>query len=107
MVSIVPFTFIWWRDVARQCDWLGVTASSLARVARCCFLACLAIGNVALPAAADERRVALVIGNGTYQHAPVLTNPARDANAIAELLKSAQFYTVELSSDFILSLMRR
>jgi uncharacterized caspase-like protein len=67
----------------------------------------LAIGNVALPAAADERRVALVIGNGTYQHAPVLTNPARDANAIAELLKSAQFDTVELSSDLSLTQMRR
>ncbi|MCR9255836.1 MAG: SUMF1/EgtB/PvdO family nonheme iron enzyme [Alphaproteobacteria bacterium] len=33
-----------------------------------------------------ERRVALVIGNGTYANAPSLVNPRRDADAVADSL---------------------
>ncbi|MBF0562284.1 MAG: caspase family protein, partial [Alphaproteobacteria bacterium] len=42
-------------------------------------------------AAAGEQRVALVIGNGAYQSVPHLANPPGDAQAIAEVLRSAGF----------------
>jgi tRNA G18 (ribose-2'-O)-methylase SpoU len=41
--------------------------------------------------------VALVIGNGDYQHLPKLANPDRDARAIEELLKERGFDTVTTS----------
>ena len=47
-------------------------------------------------AALAERRIALVIGNGKYENAGVLTNPANDANAIGALLKKAGFDVVDL-----------
>ncbi|MGF7175223.1 caspase family protein [Azospirillum doebereinerae] len=43
---------------------------------------------------AGERRVALVLGNSAYQHAPRLPNPVNDARAIAESLRSAGFELV-------------
>ncbi len=49
-----------------------------------------------------ERRVALVIGNGAYQHVTKLPNPANDARSMAELLKSVGFEVfsgVDLSCD--------
>lgn len=45
--------------------------------------------------AADGNRVALVIGNGKYVHAPTLTNPASDARLMAETLRKAGFKVVE------------
>jgi uncharacterized caspase-like protein len=48
---------------------------------------------VTLPAAA-ERRVALVLGNGAYKSAPKLANPARDAEAVAAMLKRQDFEVV-------------
>jgi peptidoglycan hydrolase-like protein with peptidoglycan-binding domain len=50
-------------------------------------------------AAWAERRVALVIGNSNYQHAPRLGNPVRDATSIAELLKSVGFDVVDARRD--------
>ena len=50
------------------------------------------------PALADKR-VALVIGIGAYEHAEKLTNPTRDASAIAEMFKKAGFETVLAHSD--------
>ena len=47
-------------------------------------------------AALAERRIALVIGNGKYENAGVLANPANDANAISALLKKAGFDVVDL-----------
>ena len=44
----------------------------------------------AAPALA-ESRIALVIGNGAYQSAPVLANPPNDASDVAESLKSLGF----------------
>jgi uncharacterized caspase-like protein len=38
-----------------------------------------------------ETRVALVIGNGAYQHAPHLRNPVQDARAIAAALASVGY----------------
>ena len=51
-------------------------------------------------AAHAERRVALVLGNSNYQHAPALANPVRDAQAIADQLKSLDF---EVASGFDLT----
>jgi formylglycine-generating enzyme required for sulfatase activity len=45
-----------------------------------------------------ETRVALVIGNSTYQHAPLLPNPAHDAMDVAAALRKLG-YAVELVSD--------
>jgi uncharacterized caspase-like protein len=41
-----------------------------------------------------ESRVALVIGNGAYQHAPRLTNPANDAADVTAALKRSGFETI-------------
>jgi uncharacterized caspase-like protein len=54
-----------------------------------------------------DKRVALVIGNSAYKHVPKLTNPANDAGAIALLLKSAGFDTVETRNDISIGEMRR
>src|SRR5262249_35081556 len=39
-------------------------------------------------------RVALVIGNGAYKHAPALTNPKNDAEAVAAALKRLKFEVI-------------
>ncbi len=52
---------------------------------------------LAAPALAD-RRVALVIGNSAYVHAPALTNPKNDAAEVARKL-SAIGYEVQLEED--------
>lgn len=44
------------------------------------------------------RRVALVVGNGSYQGTAALANPARDAAAIAEILKPLNFEVI-LATD--------
>jgi hypothetical protein len=46
-----------------------------------------------------ERRVALVVGNAAYQHAPKLPNPPNDSGAMAELLRRAGFDVVEAKND--------
>jgi len=48
------------------------------------------IGQV-LPASAEDRRVALVVGNASYQHAAPLDNPINDANLIANKLTELGF----------------
>jgi outer membrane protein assembly factor BamD (BamD/ComL family) len=45
-----------------------------------------------------EKRVALVIGNSAYQNAGKLPNPARDADAVADMFKKAG-YEVSLLKD--------
>ena len=50
-------------------------------------------------AAHADRRVALVIGNGEYQHAGELTNPPNDAKAISDLLTRAGFDVVDHRQD--------
>jgi formylglycine-generating enzyme required for sulfatase activity len=65
----------------------------------------MALGAFALillifsPAAFAEKRVALVVGNGAYQHAAPLPNPTRDAKAIAQMFQMAGFDTVLLRND--------
>jgi tetratricopeptide (TPR) repeat protein len=50
-------------------------------------------------AAKQGRRVALVIGNSAYKNVPALTNPQRDADAIAASLRAIGFDTVTLVKD--------
>ncbi len=63
----------------------------------CCFLAFFAFLH-ATQAAQPLRGIALVIGNGDYQHLPRLANPVDDARAVEELLGELGFDT-ELSTD--------
>ena len=56
-------------------------------------IAFLLLCLVSQPAAAD-RRVALVIGNGAYLHAPHLPNPPHDAEDVAAALKRTGFETI-------------
>jgi len=58
------------------------------------------------PALADKR-VALVIGNATYQNVPKLGNPLNDAELVADGLKNAGFDSVELRRDLKGNAMRR
>jgi tetratricopeptide (TPR) repeat protein len=51
------------------------------------------------PATATGRRIALVIGNGAYQHVHALDNPARDAKLIAASLKDLGFQSVTVAND--------
>ena len=54
-----------------------------------------------------EKRVALVIGNSDYQHAPKLPNPVNDASAVSIMLEGAGFAVVELRNDLTNTAMRR
>lgn len=67
--------------------------------------------EVAIPAKATRlNRVALVIGNDSYQSVPRLNNPSRDAAAVAESLRNIGFRTVihhtDLSRDALVKALR-
>src|SRR5215468_5115504 len=51
---------------------------------------------IAPESALADKRVALVVGNSTYQSVPKLPNPSGDANAVAKMFKDAGFDTVEV-----------
>jgi hypothetical protein len=57
-------------------------------------------------AATAEKRVALVIGNSNYTHAPKLPNPVNDATAVAILLRNVGFDVV-VRQDLNINDMRR
>ena len=62
--------------------------SGLLRVA----IACLILLTAGLaPALAEQRRVALVVGNSAYESTSALPNPANDARLFADLLTSQGF----------------
>ncbi|OPY98545.1 hypothetical protein A5906_30965 [Bradyrhizobium sacchari] len=63
-------------------------------------------GMAPTAAAAEGRRVALVIGNGAYRNVPVLVNPPNDASDIAAALKRLGF-TVSLATNASFEEMRR
>jgi len=69
------------------------------------FVAALA-GFAIAPAVADGKRVALVIGNGTYLNVPTLPNPANDAADIAASLNRLGF-AVTLVTNASFDQMRR
>jgi uncharacterized caspase-like protein len=64
--------------------------------------ACLA-GSPALA----QKRVALVIGNSSYDKVARLTNPSSDAGLVAETLKAVGFDSVDLRHDLKVNDMRR
>ena len=51
------------------------------------------------PAAANDRRIALVVGNSAYSNAPALPNAVRDANLIADALRRTGFETVTVLTN--------
>ena len=73
----------------------GLAMSVLVRYALCLVFA-LGVTLATQSAALADRRIALVIGNGKYENAGVLTNPVNDAVAIGDLLKKAGFDVVDL-----------
>jgi uncharacterized caspase-like protein len=65
-------------------------------MSRLAFLALAFLGLLLLHADAETgRRVALVIGNGTYEEAGALANPTNDARDIAAKLRSVGFEVIE------------
>src|SRR5689334_604591 len=52
-------------------------------------------------------RVALVIGNSSYQNVVALKNPGPDAAAMADMLRKGGFDVVETANDLTLAAMRR
>jgi uncharacterized caspase-like protein len=73
---------------------------------RALLLALAAICCLAGPAEAGKR-VAMVIGMSRYQQVPRLTNPARDADAMANLFKQAGFDLVDNERDLGIGDLRR
>jgi outer membrane protein assembly factor BamD (BamD/ComL family) len=67
---------------------------SIATMLLGCGLMLVISGSVALA----DKRVALVVGNSAYQNAGRLPNPARDADAVAEMFRKAG-YEVSLLKD--------
>src|SRR6478672_13152527 len=65
---------------------------------RALLIAGIALLTLSLEARA-EKRVALVIGNSTYQSVPQLPNPSRDAASIAQMLKGAGFDVVDVRQN--------
>lgn len=78
---------------------MSVSAPSLRRLAATLLLVCLATPAIAqrnlavAPAAANEQRVALVIGNSAYKESP-LTNPVNDAADMANALQTMGFKVI-------------
>jgi hypothetical protein len=55
------------------------------------FLAMMLVAD----SARAEKRVALIVGNSSYQTVPQLANPSQDANAVAKMFRDAGFDTVD------------
>ncbi|MBM3557552.1 MAG: hypothetical protein FJX47_18595 [Alphaproteobacteria bacterium] len=64
-------------------------------------------------ALAQDRRVALVVANGRYAHAPALANPSNDGRGVTEALKRLGFHVTEahdvnrMGMEFALRSFRR
>jgi hypothetical protein len=56
---------------------------------------CLLLLGFGSAEAAAGRRLALVLGNGAYVHAPALANPPRDARAVAAAFRRLGFEVIE------------
>src|SRR5262245_62851950 len=57
--------------------------------------------------ASAEKRVALVIGNGSYAHIARLPNVPNDAAAMAALFRAAKFDAVEVKEDLGIAALRK
>lgn len=65
-------------------------------------LACVMLSLPGVGSARAEKRVALVIGNGAYKHAPQLRSPKNDADDVSAALRRLGFDTItgiELDSN--------
>jgi TPR repeat protein/uncharacterized caspase-like protein len=60
--------------------------------------ASFAVICISAASAADDRRVALVIGNSNYSEVPELANPVNDATAMSEALKKLGFDTTLITN---------
>lgn len=67
----------------------------MAAIVRLCALIGLLAQLLVVPALADERRVALVIGNSAYRNAPALPNTVNDARDMAASLRRVGFEVVD------------
>lgn len=52
-------------------------------------------------AAAEGKRVALVIGNGAYTHVPTLANPTNDSREVSKLLRAAGYEVTEITDGTV------
>jgi WD40 repeat protein len=68
-------------------------------------LFCLAVGCSS--AAAADKRVALVIGNAVYAHAPKLSNTLNDAAILARTFRDAGFAVVDVAQNLPATEMKR
>ncbi len=57
--------------------------------------AAAAAARIAVPAPAEGRRVALVVGNSAYAHTTPLANPANDARDMAAALREVGFQVID------------
>ena len=58
------------------------------------------LSMVLVPDAAwADKRVALVVGNSSYQAVPQLPNPSRDASSVAKMFRDAGFDSVEIQQN--------
>jgi uncharacterized caspase-like protein len=80
----------------------GAFMAAFRLIALLIFVTCIGCGS-----AFAEKRVALVIGNSAYRNVARLTNPANDAAAVATMLRTAGFDTVESKLDLSISDMRK
>jgi formylglycine-generating enzyme required for sulfatase activity len=72
------------------------------------FIAVTWLALACAPTAANaEKRIALIIGNSSYQNVGRLPNPVNDAAAMAALFKSAGFEVAGPRSDLGIAAMRR
>src|SRR6516164_8600427 len=70
------------------------------------FLVAAVLFALPFPAARADTRVALIVGNGAYQHLRPLKNPPNDARDLADALKRLDF-DVDLGTDLPLIEMQR
>ena len=75
-------------------------------VAYCAVLFCSLVSGIHIAPASAEKRVALVIGNGSYTHIAHLPNVANDAAAMTALFKAAGFDAVDVRQNLGVSELR-
>jgi Caspase domain len=81
-----------------QATWhIPVSEISMCAFSKVFFVSLIACWLASSPALA-EKRVALVIGNGAYMHAPPLPNPTHDAEDVAAALKRSGFEVISGSN---------
>src|SRR5208337_1691624 len=73
-----------------------MTLGRMTRITRFLALLIVMLPLAARAAPDGERRIALVIGVGSYRNASHLTNPVNDARAIGESLRRLKFEVSEL-----------